>query len=82
LFLDPFYRTIEGFMVLLNKEWLSFGHRFEVSCCRYHPVFCVCFLSLKVFKDRFGVADKPNERAPIFLLFLDCVHQVFTLSFE
>ncbi|XP_069700991.1 phosphatidylinositol-3,5-bisphosphate 3-phosphatase MTMR3 isoform X2 [Periplaneta americana] len=67
LLLDPYYRTIDGFQVLCEREWLDFGHKFADRCG--HAVG----------------GDDPNERCPVFLQWLDCVHQLlyqFPCSFE
>ncbi|CAK7273247.1 phosphatidylinositol-3-phosphatase ymr1 [Sporothrix epigloea] len=29
IMLDPYFRTIDGFIILVEKDWLSFGHMFQ-----------------------------------------------------
>ncbi|XP_018569560.1 myotubularin-related protein 3 isoform X2 [Anoplophora glabripennis] len=58
LLLDPYYRTIDGFRILIEREWLAFGHKFADRC------------------GHSSGSDDQNERCPVFLQWLDCIHQV------
>jgi hypothetical protein len=33
--LDPYYRTMDGFAMLISKDWLGFGHMFQKRLGHY-----------------------------------------------
>lgn len=60
IFLDPYYRTFEGFKVLVEKEWVSLGHAFQMRCGHS--------------QDR--ATRQEDQISPIMIQFLDCVWQI------
>uniref|UniRef100_A0A9L0R658 phosphatidylinositol-3,5-bisphosphate 3-phosphatase n=1 Tax=Equus caballus TaxID=9796 RepID=A0A9L0R658_HORSE len=58
ILLDPYYRTLEGFQVLVESDWLDFGHKFGDRCGHQEN------------------AEDQNEQCPVFLQWLDSVHQL------
>ena len=56
IILDPYYRTVEGLCVLVEKDWAGMGHKFA---------------------DRCSGRGGEDERAPIFLQFVDCLYQIW-----
>lgn len=56
----------QGFQILIEREWLDFGHKFG-DRCGHSP------------------EGDANERSPVFLQWLDCIHQLlnqFPTAFE
>ncbi|KAM6973277.1 myotubularin-related protein 9 [Aplochiton taeniatus] len=60
LIVDPHCRTLEGFLTLIDREWVQAGHPFQKRCA--HSAYSHARLT---------------QEAPVFLLFLDCVWQLW-----
>ena len=72
LLLDGYYRTFEGFVTLVQREWLDFGHTFSKRCHRHHEHHL----------DASASADTIDEElSPIFLQWIEVVWQL-TRQFE
>lgn len=77
LFLDPYYRTFDGFATLVEKDFLSFGHPFHTRAGHGEG------------KGERGTNSSGHggegQVSPIFIQFLDCVWQLvqqFPNAFE
>ena len=61
LLIDPFFRTIEGFQILLRTDWLAAGHKFAD----------------RHFNAERETSMGRSEMSPIFLQWMDCVWQIW-----
>ena len=68
LLLDKYFRTLEGFICLIEKDWLSFGHQF-----RYRNGF---------YSQIDPESSKESEFSPIFVQWLDCVYQLMCQNYS
>eukprot|EP00339_Tiarina_fusa_P009074 CAMPEP_0117083900 /NCGR_PEP_ID=MMETSP0472-20121206/59067_1 /TAXON_ID=693140 ORGANISM="Tiarina fusus, Strain LIS" /NCGR_SAMPLE_ID=MMETSP0472 /ASSEMBLY_ACC=CAM_ASM_000603 /LENGTH=823 /DNA_ID=CAMNT_0004812705 /DNA_START=85 /DNA_END=2557 /DNA_ORIENTATION=- len=71
LFLDPFYRTKYGFSVLVEKDFMSFGHPFHLRCAHGE--------GRNDKSSQSQTSTDEGQISPIFLQFLDCVYQIVHL---
>lgn len=90
LCLDPYYRTMEGFAVLVEKDWVSFGHHFEARYGHTCPQRVQCVYTggeeedeevgfLASMQQRLTFSGQSHgfkETSPVFDQFLDTVHQL------
>ena len=66
ILLDKYYRTLDGFICLIEKDWISFGHQFRYRNGLYSPI------DSKVSENQFS---------PIFLQWLDCIYQIMEQNY-
>ncbi|KAH3743660.1 Myotubularin 1 [Pelomyxa schiedti] len=74
IMLDPYFRTLRGFCILIEKEWICAGHK---------------FMDRTAFGKELPIGGETSkdyhEFSPVFHLFLDCVWQItqqFPTAFE
>ena len=71
ILLDKFYRTLDGFIILIEKDWISFGHQF-----RYRNGFYS-----QIDPETPTNVLSENQFSPIFIQWLDSIHQLMLQNY-
>ena len=69
ILLDKYYRTLDGFICLIEKDWLSFGHQFRYRNGMYSTL------------DSPPKVSNDNQFSPIFLQWLDSLYQLMDQNY-
>jgi myotubularin-related protein 1/2 len=83
MMLDPYYRTVRGFTVLVEKDFMSFGHPFHTRCAhgegrgdRGNVTSTTTSSSNANSGNNNNNSADEGQISPIFIQFLDCAYQI------
>jgi len=86
---DPYYRTVEGFRVLVQKEWLSFGHRFshrnrfnDVESSGFTPIFLQFLDAVYQIHEQFPMSFEFNVTFIETIAFHSCSNRFTTFLLD
>jgi protein tyrosine/serine phosphatase len=66
ILLDKYYRTLDGFICLIEKDWISFGHQFRYRSGLF---------------SQYDSKVSENQFSPIFVQWLDCIYQIMEQNY-